>query len=46
VADPAGGDPEVILVATGSEVHVALSAFEQLSAEGICARVVSLERGR
>ena len=46
VADPAGGDPEVILVATGSEVHVALGAFEQLSAEGICARVVSLERGR
>ena len=27
VADPEGGDPEVILVATGSEVHVALSGL-------------------
>ena len=42
LADPPGGDPEVILIATGSEVSLAVSAYEQLSAEGIRARVVSL----
>jgi transketolase len=42
LADPVDGPPAVILVATGSEVHVALGAFEQLSAERIRARVVSL----
>jgi transketolase len=42
LADPPDGNPQVILVATGSEVHVALGAFEQLSAEGVRARVVSL----
>jgi transketolase len=42
LADPPGGDPQVILIATGSEVHVALGACEQLSAEGVRARVVSL----
>lgn len=39
--DPPGG-PEAILVATGSEVHVALAAAERLLSEGIRARVVSL----
>jgi len=34
--------PEIILIASGSEVSVALEAFEKLSAEGIGARVVSL----
>jgi transketolase len=39
--DPPGG-PEAILIATGSEVHVALAAAQQLFAEGVRARVVSL----
>jgi transketolase len=42
LADPPEGDPQVILIATGSEVHVALGAYEQLTSEGIRARVVSL----
>ncbi len=42
LADPEGGDPEVILIATGSEVQLALGAHETLSAEGIRSRVVSL----
>ncbi len=37
-----GGVPEVILLATGSEVSLAVAAYEQLSAEGVRARVVSL----
>ena len=39
--DPPGG-AEAILIATGSEVHVALAAAERLLGEGIRARVVSL----
>jgi transketolase len=35
-------EPEVLLIATGSEVSLCVQAFEQLSAEGIKARVVSL----
>jgi transketolase len=42
LADAEGGDPEAILIATGSEVALALSAHEELSAEGIRSRVVSL----
>ena len=42
LADPPDGDPQVILIATGSEVHVALGAYEQLASEGVRARVVSL----
>jgi transketolase len=42
LADPPHGEPQVILIATGSEVHVALGAYEQLTSEGIRARVVSL----
>ena len=42
LADPPDGEPQVILIATGSEVALAVSAYEQLSAEGIRARVVSL----
>jgi transketolase len=42
LADADGGDPEVILIATGSEVALALSAHEELSGEGIRSRVVSL----
>jgi transketolase len=42
LADPEGGDPEVILIATGSEVALALAAHEELSGEGVRARVVSM----
>jgi transketolase len=35
-------DPQVILIATGSEVHIALEAQQLLDEEGIGARVVSL----
>ncbi|WP_371477754.1 transketolase [Kitasatospora sp. NBC_00315] len=43
LAEPAGGAaPEVLLLATGSEVSIALEAAEQLAAEGVAARVVSL----
>jgi transketolase len=38
----AGGNPEVILIATGSEVALAVDAYERLSADGVRARVVSL----
>jgi transketolase len=36
------GQPDVILIATGSEVALAVDAFEELSGDGIKARVVSL----
>jgi len=37
-----GGEPDVILIGTGSEVAVALEARELLSQQGISARVVSM----
>ena len=37
-----GGDPEVILIATGSEVALALGAHEKLISDGVASRVVSL----
>jgi transketolase len=40
--DAPGGDPAVILIATGSEVQIAVAAREQLAAGGIGARVVSM----
>lgn len=40
--DSADRDPEIILVATGSEVHLALSAHEKLADTGIRSRVVSM----
>ncbi len=42
LADAANGQPEVILLATGSEVALCVAAYEQLQSEGIAARVVSL----
>ena len=42
LADAEGGDPELILIATGSDVALAVQAYEQLSSEGVRARVVSL----
>jgi transketolase len=40
----AGGNdkPQVILLASGSEVSICMTAYEQLAAEGIRARVVSM----
>jgi transketolase len=42
LADPPDGEPEVILIATGSDVALAVDAFEDLTSSGIGARVVSL----
>ena len=42
LADAAQGQPDVILIATGSEVSLCIQAYEQLVAEGIHARVVSM----
>ena len=42
LADAPDGDPEVILIGTGSEVALCLEAYEQLSKEGVRARVVSM----
>jgi transketolase len=42
LAEAAGGEPTVILIATGSEVQTALGARELLGREGIAARVVSM----
>jgi transketolase len=42
LADAPGGNPEVILIASGSEVSLAVDAHEKLLAEGIRSRVVSM----
>jgi len=42
LADPPGGNPEVILIASGSELCLVVEAHERLAAEGIRARVVSM----
>ncbi|MEV8002501.1 transketolase [Streptomyces parvus] len=42
LADSRGETPDVILVGTGSEVHIALEARELLAADGVDARVVSM----
>ncbi|HEY6308335.1 MAG TPA: transketolase [Candidatus Angelobacter sp.] len=42
LADASGGKPELILMATGSEVSLCVSVFEQLTAEGRKVRVVSM----
>ncbi len=42
LADPPGGNPEVIIIASGSEVSLAVEAHEKLLAEGIRSRVVSM----
>jgi transketolase len=41
-AEGQAADPDVILIATGSELHLAMAAREELRSEGIRARVVSL----
>ena len=42
LADAPSGDPDVIMLATGSEVALALAARDELTADGIAARVVSM----
>jgi transketolase len=42
LADPPGGDPEVILIASGSELSLAVEAHRQLQGERIRSRVVSM----
>jgi transketolase len=42
IAEKAGTTPDVLLLATGSEVSLCIEAFEQLSKEGIHARVISM----
>jgi transketolase len=42
LADAPGGKPDVILMATGSELSLCVDAYEKLKSEGIKARVVSM----
>ena len=42
LADASGADPEIILIASGSEVSLAVNAHEALVAQGIRSRVVSM----
>lgn len=42
LADAQGKTPELILIATGSEVAPTLEAYEKLAAEGIAVRLVSM----
>src|SRR5262245_21118202 len=42
LADADDGKPDVLLVSTGSEVALCIDAYEQLKAEGVKARVVSM----
>jgi transketolase len=42
LADAGNGKPDVILMATGSEVSLCIEVYERLRAEGVAARVVSM----
>ena len=42
VSEPAGGNPQLILIASGSEVALILEAAERLQTEGIAVRCVSM----
>jgi transketolase len=42
IGEAHGGAPDVVLIATGSEVSLALDAADRLNADGIAVRVVSL----
>ena len=42
LADPPSGNPEVILIASGSELSLAVQAHERLLAEGVRSRVASM----
>jgi transketolase len=42
LADAPHGQPEVLIIATGSEVHLALGAYDRMVEEGVGVRVVSM----
>ena len=42
ISDPPGGSPQAIIIATGSEVHIAIAASKLLAESGVRARVVSM----
>jgi transketolase len=42
LADAEGGKPDVLLLASGSEVSLCISVYETLKKEGVKARVVSM----
>lgn len=42
LAEASGGEPEIILIATGSELSLAVQAHETLVSQGIRSRVVSM----
>jgi transketolase len=42
LTETAGKKPDVILIATGSEVHIGLEAAQKLEAQGVAVRVVSM----
>jgi len=42
MSDAAPGTPEVLIIASGSEVHLAVAAYEKLVHEGIAVRLVSM----
>ena len=42
MADASGGTPEIILIASGSEVSLVVQAHEKLTSQGIRCRVVSM----
>ena len=42
LSDPEGGDPQAAIIASGSEVGLAVSAAEALTAEGMRVRVISM----
>jgi len=42
LVSPEEGDPDVILIGTGTEVDLCIKAYEELKKEGIKARVVSM----
>jgi len=42
LADAPGGKPDVILMGTGSELGLCVSAYEKLTSDGVKARVVSM----
>lgn len=42
LAKPELGDPDIVLIATGSEVHLALASLKELENKGVKAQVVSM----
>jgi transketolase len=42
LGDAEDGDPEIVLMASGTEVELVVDAYEELTADGIRARVVSM----